>query len=186
MSEPDSFTTHASRFGDLRLPPGQRSRFRAGPKHSIKASRALSSHPHPTPHPTSHLVVSPAAARLAARLALHTLHCLRHTNTSFAQPLIHSALFTMLYSTLIVATTAFAGFAAAQNATSDLPTGFPTCCTPQTAPNSTVKEEWCNANQNTCVDLCGTQGDIAAKGNDCDDVSASAAHWYAHVANTPL
>jgi hypothetical protein len=81
----------------------------------------------------------------------------------------------MLYSTLIVATAAFAGFAAAQNSTGDLPTGFPACCTPQTAPNSTVKEEWCNANQNTCVDICGDEGDIATQGNNCDDVSLTTA-----------
>lgn len=73
----------------------------------------------------------------------------------------------MLYSTFVVAA-ALAGFAAAQNATSDLPTGFPPCCTPPQSPNSTVAEEWCNANTNTCVDICGDTSKIAPNGNSCD------------------
>jgi hypothetical protein len=77
----------------------------------------------------------------------------------------------MLYSALLVATTAFAGFAAAQNSTGSLPDGFPQCCTPQTAPNMTTKQEWCNANTNTCVEICGTDADVATQGNVCSAVS---------------
>lgn len=72
----------------------------------------------------------------------------------------------MLYSAFVAA--ALAGLAAAQNATSNLPTNFPECCTPPTAPNSTVSQQWCNANTNTCVQVCGDQSKIAPNGNSCD------------------
>lgn len=75
----------------------------------------------------------------------------------------------MLYSTFVVAA-AFAGFAAAQNASSSLPPNFPACCKPPTAPNSTVAQEWCNANTNSCVDICGDTSKIAPNGNSCDSV----------------
>ena len=81
--------------------------------------------------------------------------------------------FTMLYSSVIVAVSAFAGLAVAQNNTV-IP-----CCTVTT---STVPEDmrqsWCDAQENTCVDLCGGQGDIASNGNTCDAVSFLS-HLYA-------
>lgn len=79
----------------------------------------------------------------------------------------------MLYSTIIVAASAFAGFAAAQNASTPI-----ACCTlPATQIDSSDRDAMCNANQNTCVELCGGLGDIASNGNQCDSVScAHSAH----------
>jgi hypothetical protein len=81
----------------------------------------------------------------------------------------------MLYSTLLVAATAFSSFAAAQNGTSDLtlPAGFETCCSlPLNQINSSQTATWCKANTNTCPDLCGGgQGSLAAQGNLCNEVS---------------
>ncbi|CAO2648800.1 Nn.00g097490.m01.CDS01 [Neocucurbitaria sp. VM-36] len=77
----------------------------------------------------------------------------------------------MLYSTLIVAASAFAGFASAQNSTANTPIA---CCTvPVTTVPESQRNEWCTANENTCVDLCGGQGEIASNGNECesDDLS---------------
>ncbi|KAF1943443.1 hypothetical protein EJ02DRAFT_453346 [Clathrospora elynae] len=73
----------------------------------------------------------------------------------------------MLYSTIIAAASAFAGFAAAQNVTTPIP-----CCSVAagTVP-SDQRDAWCQANQNTCVELCGGQGDIASNGNSCDSTS---------------
>ena len=73
----------------------------------------------------------------------------------------------MLYSTIIVAASAFAGFASAQNSSTPIP-----CCTvPATSIDSSDRDALCNANQNTCVELCGGLGDIASNGNQCDSVS---------------
>lgn len=74
----------------------------------------------------------------------------------------------MLYSTFVAA--ALAGLAAAQNASSSLPTNFPECCKPPTSPNSTVSQQWCNANTNTCVQICGDTSKVAPNGNSCDSV----------------
>jgi hypothetical protein len=79
----------------------------------------------------------------------------------------------MLYATLLVAATAFTGFAAAQNDTSsNLPTGFAPCCTlPLNQLNSSQTGDWCTANENTCPELCGGQSLLAAQGNLCNSVS---------------
>jgi hypothetical protein len=74
--------------------------------------------------------------------------------------------FTMLYSSVIVAA-AFAGFAAAQNSTV-----IPCCTVPLTQVPQDTRQSWCDAQENTCVDLCGGQGDIASNGNTCDAVSS--------------
>ena len=74
--------------------------------------------------------------------------------------------FTMLYSSLIVAASALAGFAAAQN-----DTAVPCCTVAVTSVPQNDRQDWCNAQENTCVDLCGGQGDIASNGNTCDAVS---------------
>ncbi|KAF3032949.1 hypothetical protein E8E11_000893 [Didymella keratinophila] len=68
----------------------------------------------------------------------------------------------MLYSSVIVAA-AFAGFAAAQNNTV-----IPCCSVPLTQVPEDTRQSWCDAQENTCVDLCGGQGDIASNGNTCD------------------
>jgi hypothetical protein len=76
----------------------------------------------------------------------------------------------MLYSSVIVAVSALAGFAAAQN-TTVIP-----CC--QVATNlvpEDKRQSWCDAQENTCVDICGGQGQIASNGNECDAVSLPAA-----------
>jgi hypothetical protein len=74
----------------------------------------------------------------------------------------------MLYSTIIVAASAFAGFASAQNATSDTP--IPCCSVAASSVSADDRQTWCQANQNTCVELCGGQGKLASNGNKCDTV----------------
>ncbi|USP79741.1 hypothetical protein yc1106_07015 [Curvularia clavata] len=72
----------------------------------------------------------------------------------------------MRSSTIFVAVSAFAGFAAAQNSTFNTPIQ---CCTVD--PNSVDQDDrqsWCQANQNTCVELCGGRGQLASNGNQCD------------------
>lgn len=71
----------------------------------------------------------------------------------------------MLYSSLFVAVSAIASFAAAQNNT-NLPPGVSPCCTVNSGlVNSTLKNEWCLAETNTCRELCGT---VASGGNTCE------------------
>lgn len=77
----------------------------------------------------------------------------------------------MLYSTLIIAASALAGFASAQNTTLNTP--IPCCTVPVTQVPEDTRDEWCNANENTCVELCGGQGSIASNGNECESVSQS-------------
>ncbi|KAH7391918.1 hypothetical protein BKA66DRAFT_510485 [Pyrenochaeta sp. MPI-SDFR-AT-0127] len=72
----------------------------------------------------------------------------------------------MLYSTLIIAASAFASFASAQNSTQNTP--IPCCTVPVTSVPEDSRDEWCNANENTCVELCGGQGRIASNGNECE------------------
>jgi hypothetical protein len=74
----------------------------------------------------------------------------------------------MLYSTVFVAVSAFAGLASAQNQTFDTP--IPCCTVPANTIPADVKSEYCQAQQNTCVDLCGGQGQVASNGNTCDSV----------------
>jgi hypothetical protein len=75
----------------------------------------------------------------------------------------------MLYSTIMVAASAFAGFASAQNSTGTFNTPIPCCSVPASSVNATLKPAWCEANVNTCVDICGGQGQISSNGNECDD-----------------
>lgn len=74
----------------------------------------------------------------------------------------------MLYSTLVVAASAFAGLASAQNTTFNTP--IPCCSVSANLVNATERSLWCEANSNTCVDICGGQGQIASNGNECDPV----------------
>lgn len=73
----------------------------------------------------------------------------------------------MLYSTLLVAASAFSSFVVAQNAS----TPIGACCTVDAnrIPDD-QKADWCQAEQNTCPEICGGQGQIASGGNDCDNV----------------
>ncbi|CAA9962375.1 hypothetical protein CFE70_005792 [Pyrenophora teres f. teres 0-1] len=75
----------------------------------------------------------------------------------------------MLYSTLIVAASAFAGFASAQssNSSSQFQTPIPCCSVDPGSVPMNDKQTWCTANQNTCVELCGGQGKLASNGNSC-------------------
>jgi hypothetical protein len=77
----------------------------------------------------------------------------------------------MLYSAVIVAASAFAGFASAQ--TNNVTTVIPCCSLPVNSVNSTVRTTWCEANVNTCVDLCGGQSNIGSNGNNCEQVCVS-------------
>lgn len=70
----------------------------------------------------------------------------------------------MRSSSIVVA--ALAGLVAAQNSTFNTPIQ---CCTVD--PNSVDQDDrqsWCQANQNTCVELCGGRGQLASNGNQCD------------------
>jgi hypothetical protein len=77
----------------------------------------------------------------------------------------------MLYSTLVVAASALVGFASAQT-NSSFNTPIPCCSVPANTVDSDDRSAWCQANTNTCVDVCGGQGNIASNGNLCDDVRA--------------
>ncbi|KAG9196624.1 hypothetical protein G6011_01745 [Alternaria panax] len=74
----------------------------------------------------------------------------------------------MLYSSIIVAASAFASFASAQNGTGNYDTPIPCCTVSAGSVPQDDKQTWCNANQNTCVELCGGQGSLASNGNQCD------------------
>lgn len=75
----------------------------------------------------------------------------------------------MLYSTtLLVAAAALSGFASAQNSSTP-DTVIPCCSVPVNQVPEDQRADWCAANSNTCVDLCGGQGQIASRGNECDD-----------------
>lgn len=70
----------------------------------------------------------------------------------------------MFYSTLLVAVTAFTGLASAQWNPSN-PVINPGSI------NQTVAQSWCQAERNSCSDLC--IGQVAQpNGNTCDPVSA--------------
>jgi hypothetical protein len=74
----------------------------------------------------------------------------------------------MLYSSLIVAASALAGFASAQTSNSSAPdTIIPCCSVPANQVPQNQREGWCSAQRNTCVELCGGRGEIANNGNDC-------------------
>lgn len=81
----------------------------------------------------------------------------------------------MLYSSIIVAASAFAGLASAQNSTGSYNTPIPCCSVdPGTVPQDD-KQAWCNANQNTCVSACGGQSSVASQGNNCNSVGVPTA-----------
>lgn len=73
----------------------------------------------------------------------------------------------MLYTTVLVAVAAFTGFASAQNST------IPCCTVPVNTVPDDQKTLWCQAERNTCPEICGGLGQIASGGNNCDDVSRS-------------
>lgn len=73
----------------------------------------------------------------------------------------------MRYSSVIVAVSAFAGFAIAQNNTV-----IPCCSVPVNNVPESTRDSWCAAQENTCIDLCGGDpSDIGSNGNTCDSVS---------------
>lgn len=80
----------------------------------------------------------------------------------------------MLYTTLLIASAAFSGLAAAQNSTTNnLPPSIGPCCS--VAANTVaddIKTTWCAASENTCPEICGGQGQIASGGNTCNDVGS--------------
>lgn len=78
----------------------------------------------------------------------------------------------MLYSTLIVAASAIAGASAQLLSNQTFNTPIPCCSVPASSVNATERSSWCEANINTCVNLCGGQAGIANNGNECDDASS--------------
>ncbi|KAL1793094.1 hypothetical protein ACET3X_008076 [Alternaria dauci] len=75
---------------------------------------------------------------------------------------------TMLFSSIIVAASAFASFASAQNSTGSYDTPIPCCSVDAGSVPADDKDTWCTANENTCVELCGGQGQLASNGNECE------------------
>ncbi|EOA81016.1 hypothetical protein ACJQWK_09742 [Exserohilum turcicum] len=73
----------------------------------------------------------------------------------------------MRYSTLFVAASALAGFAVAQNST-QYNTPIPCCSVTPSSVDQNDRQSWCQANQNTCVELCGGPGQLSSNGNQCD------------------
>lgn len=74
----------------------------------------------------------------------------------------------MRYAALIAAASALAGFASAQNNSN---TPIPCCTVSAGQIPAEQRSELCNANENTCVELCGGLGQIASNGNTCDDTT---------------
>jgi hypothetical protein len=52
-------------------------------------------------------------------------------------------------------------------------TPIPCCSVAVNTVPSSSRASWCSANKNTCVNLCGGQGQIASNGNNCDTVGMS-------------
>ena len=75
---------------------------------------------------------------------------------------------TVRYVALIATASALAGFASAQNSSN---TPIACCTVPASQIPAEERSSLCNANENTCVELCGGLGQIASNGNTCDDVS---------------
>ncbi|KAF1838621.1 hypothetical protein BDW02DRAFT_576116 [Decorospora gaudefroyi] len=74
----------------------------------------------------------------------------------------------MLYSTIAVAAAAFVGLASAQNDTSSYNTPIPCCSLDVGQISQDLRVTWCQANENTCRELCGGPGKLASNGNDCN------------------
>jgi hypothetical protein len=75
----------------------------------------------------------------------------------------------MLFNTFVVAASAFAGFALAQNETG-LPPGVQPCCTLDFATiNQANRTNYCTAQRQTCPAICGGTGNTKpGDGNTCD------------------
>lgn len=54
-------------------------------------------------------------------------------------------------------------------------TSLPCCSVATNLVPEDKRQSWCDAQENTCVDICGGQGQIASNGNECDAVSLPAA-----------
>ncbi|QRC93553.1 hypothetical protein JI435_037690, partial [Parastagonospora nodorum SN15] len=117
-------------------------------------------------------VFSPVAGPPPAFLRQHYPPAISLSNIASAFASIISPPTTMLYSSLVVAASAFAGLASAQG-NSSFNTPIPCCTVPTGSVPSSEKSAWCEANVNTCVDICGGQANIASNGNSCDDSSLS-------------
>jgi len=83
----------------------------------------------------------------------------------------------MLYSTLLIAASAIAGASAQliSNGTS-YNTPIPCCSLPANQLSSDRRSEICEAQFNTCNELCGGVGRVASNGNICDKVSSQHPH----------
>jgi hypothetical protein len=92
---------------------------------------------------------------------------------SSAQTLIQSvsAASIMLFTSLLVAAATLSSFASAQNETSNLPPGIQPCCTvdPNVIDDS-LKTQWCQAQRNTCPEICGGVNQLSRSGQTCDQV----------------
>ncbi|KAF2034712.1 hypothetical protein EK21DRAFT_97348 [Setomelanomma holmii] len=77
----------------------------------------------------------------------------------------------MLYSTLLVAASAIAGASAQLLSNQTFQTPISCCNVAASSIPSDERSSWCEANVNTCVNLCGGQAGIANNGNECDDTT---------------
>lgn len=78
----------------------------------------------------------------------------------------------MLFTSLLVAASALSSFVAAQNTSSKLPPTIQDCCKVDAnlVPDD-KKKAWCQAQRNTCPEICGGVNQLAAEGQDCNQVS---------------
>jgi hypothetical protein len=108
------------------------------------------------------------ALLLSHPLPIYRLHALQHRHR-------YSATSTMLYSTLIVAASAIAGASAQllSNGTR-YDTPIPCCTVAAGLVPADRRSDWCEAQKNTCNELCGGVGKVASNGNNCDKASSSA------------
>jgi hypothetical protein len=86
----------------------------------------------------------------------------------------------MLFTSLFVAAATFSTFASAQNETSNpLPPGIQPCCTvdPNVIPDS-LKTGWCQAQRNTCPEICGGIPELSRGGQTCDQVRDTDANFF--------
>lgn len=79
----------------------------------------------------------------------------------------------MLYSTLVVVASAIAGASAQliSNGTT-YNTPIPCCSLSAGQISPDRRSQICEAQENTCNELCGGVGNVGANGNGCDDVSS--------------
>ncbi|KAF1998085.1 hypothetical protein P154DRAFT_268256 [Amniculicola lignicola CBS 123094] len=73
----------------------------------------------------------------------------------------------MLYSALLVVAATFSSFVSAQNTSAG-----PCCNVSSTLVPQNLRSDWCEAQRNTCPEICGGYGKLKSGGNTCDPVGS--------------